>query len=243
MFAISSIPSSMVTPLAQSLSGSRLPNSQAPRCSVRIQRVLRGRKFRWIWRRQKTYLMRSEAVAKTSYQRQLRQRSARYDRLPVGASIMPCAKQQISEAEVIVEDFRGYRPDVPCLPWWPEEIKAAQKITHYTFNDGRSLARIRYGDEEWGSAADEHSCHDCAVIKGQYHVGPNCAVEQCPRCSDALANCDCDFASDDAISERPGKCEGGHSLFRAGVSHRVSGAGTVRATAFRVQRASGRMRV
>jgi hypothetical protein len=158
--------------------------------------VLPGRVFRWIWRREKTYLMRSEAAAKSSYQRWLSERSSTYDRLPVGASIMPCAERRISERQVVVEDARCFRPDVPCLPWWPEAIKVAQGITHYTFDDGKTLARIRYGDEEWGSVADEHSCYDCSVVKGQYHVGPDCAMEQCPSCSYKLAECDCDFASD-----------------------------------------------
>src|SRR6266446_1369434 len=72
--------------------------------------VLPRRMFRWIWRRQKTFLMRSEATAKTSYERQLRERSASYDRLPAGASIMPSAKERMSAPEVIVEDFRGPRP-------------------------------------------------------------------------------------------------------------------------------------
>jgi hypothetical protein len=158
--------------------------------------VLRGRKrkFRWVWRREKMYLMRSEAAAKSGYQQRLRERSSTYDRLPVGVSIMPCAERRTSEREVVVEDACYYRRDVPCLPWWPEVIKAAQEITHYTFDDGQTFARIRYGDEEWGSAADKRSCHDCAVVKGQYHVGPDCAVEQCPRCGNGLANCDCDFA-------------------------------------------------
>lgn len=155
--------------------------------------VLPGRAFRWIWRREKTYLMRSEAAAKSSYQRRLRERSASYDRLPVGASIMPCAERRTSQPEVVVQCTGSYRPDVPCLPCWPEAIKAAQGITHYAFDDGQTLTRIRYGDEAWGSVADEHPCYDCAVLKGQYHVGPDCAMEQCPRCGDKLAECDCDF--------------------------------------------------
>lgn len=157
--------------------------------------VLPGRMFRWVWRRQKTYLMRSEIAAKSSYQRRLRERSASYDRLPVGATIMPGAKQRTSQPEGVVEDARCLRPDVPCLPWWPEAIKAAQRITHYAFDDGRTLARIRYGEEDWDTGADKNSCYDCAVVKGQYHVGPDCAVEQCPRCGGGLAECDCDFAN------------------------------------------------
>jgi hypothetical protein len=152
--------------------------------------VLPGRMFRWIWRREKRYSLPTEAAAKASYKQRLKQRLATSERLPVGASIMPCAKRLANRPVV---DDRWYRQDVPALPWWPEAIRAAQEVSHYTFDDGQTLARIRYGDEEWGTAADERSCYDCAVIKGQYHVGPDCAVEQCPRCGNTLAECDCDF--------------------------------------------------
>jgi hypothetical protein len=157
--------------------------------------VMRGRVFRWIWRREKRYSMRSEAAAKSSYQKLVKARSTTYDRLPAGASIMPCVEQRTTRAKV---DDRWYRKDVPAIPWWHEAIEAAQEVSHYTFEDGVTLQRIRYGDEEWGSSADRKCCYDCGVIKGQYHVGPDCAVEQCPRCGNQLADCDCDFANDAA---------------------------------------------
>ena len=165
--------------------------------------VLPGRTFRWIWRREKIYLMPSEAAAKAGYLRRIRERSSAYDRLPTGASIMPSAQRRASPREVVVNDARVYRKDGPCLPWWPEAMEAAQEVRYYTFNDGQTLARIRYGDEEWNNPANNRSCYDCAVVKGQYHVGPDCAVEQCPRCGGGMANCDCDFegVDSDALSE------------------------------------------
>ncbi len=83
--------------------------------------VLPGRVFRWIWRREKRFSMRSEAAARASYQRLVKERSATYDRLPPGVSIMPCAERRTRQPKV---DERWYRKDVPALPWWPEAITA-----------------------------------------------------------------------------------------------------------------------
>ena len=53
--------------------------------------------------------------------------------------------------------------------------------------DGR-YERIRWGALE-GEPTDE-SCGDCGVDPGGlHHVG--CEFETCPRCSEALALCDC----------------------------------------------------
>lgn len=53
-------------------------------------------------------------------------------------------------------------------------------------------SRIRYGSEkdDWG--AEKVPCHDCRVIKGEFHV-PSCDVEECPVCGDQLSSCDCPF--------------------------------------------------
>jgi hypothetical protein len=74
---------------------------------------------------------------------------------------------------------------------WPERIIEAQKVSHYSI-DGRLFERVRYGSErdDWG--ADQHPCHDCAVLKGQYHV-PRCDGEQCPKCGEQVISCDCDY--------------------------------------------------
>lgn len=83
--------------------------------------------------------------------------------------------------------YRG----VPMIEGWPEKIQAAQKISHYTLN-GRTIQRIRYGDEHSDWHADKVPCHDCRVLKSEFHV-PNCDVEECPQGGGQLITCDCPF--------------------------------------------------
>jgi hypothetical protein len=85
---------------------------------------------------------------------------------------------------------------VSMIPEWPARIEAAQQITHYSIG-GRLCPRVRYGDEpgDWG--ADRHPCGDCGVVKGQYHVGPVCDVERCPRCGGQVISCDCEYEGDE----------------------------------------------
>ena len=78
---------------------------------------------------------------------------------------------------------------------WPEKIIAAQSVHTYEIND-EPYRRIRYGEEaeDWG--ANDGPCHDCAVIKGQYHVPRICDVERCPRCGEQVISCDCHYEAD-----------------------------------------------
>src|SRR5581483_5546310 len=72
---------------------------------------------------------------------------------------------------------------------WPDQLKAAQEVATYQIG-GKTYARLAYGDEgeDWG--ADSRPCHDCAAIKGQFHV-PGCDVERCPKCKGQSISCDC----------------------------------------------------
>lgn len=87
--------------------------------------------------------------------------------------------------------FRG----LSMTEGWPEKIQEAQKITTCEVN-GEIIARIRYGQEadDWG--ADKHPCHDCAVIKGEFHV-EGCDVERCAGCGGQRFNCDCEPYEDE----------------------------------------------
>jgi hypothetical protein len=72
---------------------------------------------------------------------------------------------------------------------WPQKIQAAQLIPCYTIG-GKDLPRVRYGSEaeDWG--ANQQPCHDCSVIKGEFHV-PGCDAERCPSCWGQAISCDC----------------------------------------------------
>jgi hypothetical protein len=86
--------------------------------------------------------------------------------------------------------YRG----VPMIEGWSEKIQAAQKVLSYTA-EGRTIPRIRYGDERSDWHADRVPCHDCRVIKGEFHV-PSCDVEECPLCGGQFISCDCPFDED-----------------------------------------------
>jgi hypothetical protein len=81
----------------------------------------------------------------------------------------------------------------PMAPEWPARIEAAQAIDHYLIG-GQRLARIRYGKER--HAWPDGPCHDCGVLKGQFHVEQVCDTEECPKCGGQAIGCTCPYASD-----------------------------------------------
>lgn len=89
----------------------------------------------------------------------------------------------MSEKEKII--FRGVRMTAD----WPEKIREAQTITTCEL-DGVVMDRVRYGDEEDDWGANVRPCHDCFVIKGEFHV-PGCDVERCIACGGQMIGCDC----------------------------------------------------
>jgi hypothetical protein len=83
-------------------------------------------------------------------------------------------------------DFRG----VKVASYWPRKIENAQGVTRYWIKDW--VERIPYGTERGDWSAETRLCHDCRVIKGEYHV-PNCDVEECPKCGEQAITCPCEI--------------------------------------------------
>lgn len=75
-----------------------------------------------------------------------------------------------------------------------EHIKKAQFST-YIIN-GEEYPRVIFGDETPGWFGQTEPCHDCGILKGQYHV-PGCDVEQCSGCLCQSIDCYCEDEDDE----------------------------------------------
>jgi hypothetical protein len=78
----------------------------------------------------------------------------------------------------------------PVTPEYLERFEQSQSVLAYEIA-GAEWPRIRYGKEQDDWGADEHSCHDCRAVAGQFHA-IGCDVEECPRCGGQAIMCDCE---------------------------------------------------
>jgi len=84
---------------------------------------------------------------------------------------------------------------IRMIEGWPERIEQAQSQTTVVI-EGRQYNRVRYGEERDDWNAEAQPCHDCRVVKGQFHV-QGCDVESCPACGEQAIGCDCNYDDED----------------------------------------------
>ncbi len=75
----------------------------------------------------------------------------------------------------------------------PKKILSAQLEPHFWLGL-KAFARFKYGEEPMWLELDPTfalaPCHDCGVLKGQYHAA-GCDMEECPKCRKQLLGCGC----------------------------------------------------
>ena len=110
------------------------------------------------------------------------------------------------EYATIIEAIKPASAGTPAWSeFWKKNIELSQQVTVYECDDDEFFPRIPYGAEDeyphplaprpaslpsYAEIAEQHPCHDCAVVKGQLHV-PGCDVEKCPKCHWQAISCGC----------------------------------------------------
>ena len=95
-------------------------------------------------------------------------------------------------------NFRG----VSVGEGYPEEFRKAQNQPTFVIN-GKVVKRVKYGEEKNGYdySPDTNPCHDCAVLKGEYHLF-GCEAEECPLCRWQALSCGCKYSLPMTIKEK-----------------------------------------
>jgi hypothetical protein len=79
-----------------------------------------------------------------------------------------------------------------------QKIAAAQKITSYKNLDGQAICRIPTVVSMRTGVLVKDPCHDCGVIKGEFHT-LSCDVEECPLCVGHKLSCECPFIEQELL--------------------------------------------
>jgi hypothetical protein len=83
---------------------------------------------------------------------------------------------------------------------YAESLEEAQRLTWYV-SGGASAPRIVFGTETYPMVTPGNDlCPSCSAARGQLHE-PLCEREQCPVCKQQVMSCDCDFLTDNAVTE------------------------------------------
>jgi hypothetical protein len=65
---------------------------------------------------------------------------------------------------------------------------------------GRTLPRVKYGDESGDWGASQQPCSSCGVSAGEIHHA-GCYLERCPACGGQAMSCRCDYQ--ESFARRP----------------------------------------
>jgi len=110
------------------------------------------------------------------------------------------------EREIPDSDISKIAQDIYSTFEWIDDYTEAQKKKTVRLS-GKIYRRIRFGNEPlWDGVTEDEAtmwqelakrpCHDCGVIKGEFHLG-GCDWEHCPRCKSQYLGCECRTEEDD----------------------------------------------